>query len=159
MDQTQNPLPPLEERFSFLAHRINAQLTRICNPMFRKWNVDIDMSRMLVMLKQQGEMTAGEIVDFMALPQSTVSYQIKRLEKLGYIKRASSREDSRVVVARLTASGKKVAEESNELSREITAVMVDAISEMDGDALRAGLQKMDSVLTEFRDVEGVKNHA
>lgn len=81
--------------------------------------------------------------------------QIKRLEKLGYIDRKSSREDSRIVVANLTDSGRKVADESNGLSRQITSVMVAAITDIDGDVLRSGLQKMDDVLTEFRAVDKV----
>ena len=147
------PLPPIEERYSFLMHRINAHMARICNPMFRHWQVDIDMARMLVVLKQEGAMAAGDIVRFMALPQSTVSHQLKRLEKLGYVERFIGAKDSRVMVASLTARGREVAEESNELSRKVTSAMVEAIADMDGVAVRTALKTMDRVLADLREVE------
>lgn len=147
------PLPPIEERYSFLMHRINAHLARICNPMFRHWQVDIDMARMLVVLKQEGDMAAGEIVRFMALPQSTISHQLKRLEKLGYVERSIGARDSRVMVASLTARGREVAAESNELSRKVTSAMVAAIAHMDGAAVRSALKTMDKALAELREVE------
>ena len=50
--------------------------------------VDIDLARMVAVLDQQGDMTAGEIVRVMALPQSTISHRLKRLESLGYIRHA-----------------------------------------------------------------------
>ena len=54
-------LPPVEERISFLIHRINAQLARLCNPMFRRWRVDIDMARILAVLGQEGPLGAGDV--------------------------------------------------------------------------------------------------
>ena len=80
-------LPPLMDRISFLTHRLNALMARACNPYFQVWGVDLVMSRMMVVMLEHGPLPAGEIVRIMALPQSTVSHQIKRLEKLGYVER------------------------------------------------------------------------
>ena len=145
-------LPPVEERVSFLIHRINAQLARLCNPMFRRWRVDIDMARILAVLGQEGPLGAGDIVRIMALPQSTVSHQLKRLEQLGYLTRAPESKDSRIIVATLTLDGQAVARESNDLSRAVTSVMTQAIADMDGPVFRATLKQMDRVLTELRSV-------
>jgi DNA-binding transcriptional ArsR family regulator len=78
-------LPALADRISFLMHRINAQMQRICNPRFERWGVDLVTSRMLVALLERGQMSSGDIVRLMALPQSTISHQLKRLEALGYV--------------------------------------------------------------------------
>lgn len=41
---------PLLERDSFLVHRFNAQMLRVCDPHFQKWGVDLVASRMMVAL-------------------------------------------------------------------------------------------------------------
>lgn len=146
-------LSRVEERYSFLIHRIEAHLTRICNPRFRRWKVDIDMARMLAVLDQEGRMAAGDIVRVMALPQSTVSHQLKRLDKLGYLTRTPDPLDSRMVVATLTPEGRTVARQSNALSREITSILTDALAGLDAQVFRETLKRMDAVLAEKRAVD------
>lgn len=153
MAQTAPVTPRVEERYSFLIHRINAQLARICNPKFRRWQVDIDMARMLAVLNQDESMAAGDIVRVMALPQSTVSHQLKRLEKLGYLARTPDPGDSRMIVATLTPEGRAVARDSNALSREVTSVLVEALAGMDGQAFRETLKRMDAILAAKRAVD------
>lgn len=141
---------PLLERVSFLVHRVNAQMLRICNPHFQKWGVDLVTSRMMVALLENGSLTAGEIVQLMALPQSTISHQLKRLEKLGYITRESGEADSRIVIARLTSEGRKIAREANALSREVVAQMLHEISDRDAENIRSSLKQMDRALAAMR---------
>jgi len=145
-------VPRVEERFSFLIHRINAQLARICNPRFRRWKVDIDMARMLAVLDQEGAMAAGDMVRVMALPQSTVSHQLKRLEKLGYLARTLDPRDSRMVIATLTPDGRAVAREANALSRQVTSYLIQALDDLDGQTFRETLKRMDAVLAAKRTV-------
>ncbi len=140
------PLPPLPDRISFLMHRINAQMQRICNPRFERWGVDLVTSRMLVALLERGQMSSGDIVRLMALPQSTISHQLKRLEALGYVARSTDLVDSRIVIATLTDSGRTVATAANELSRSVTDTLLDAIGEKEVEAMRAALKRMDHAL-------------
>lgn len=137
---------PIERRHSFLIHRINAHLARLCNPMFRRWRVDIDLARTLAVLDEKGELAAGDIVRIMAQPQSTISHQLKRLEKLGYIRRAPSPKDSRISIVALTDAGQSVARECNALSREVGAVLEAALAGPDSEALAAALGRIDGRL-------------
>lgn len=98
-------------------------------------------------------MAAGDIVRVMALPQSTVSHQLKRLDKLGYLTRTPDPLDSRIVVATLTLEGRTVARQSNALSREITSVLTDTLAGLDAQVFRATLKRMDAVLAEKRAVD------
>ena len=140
------PLPPLQDRISFLMHRINAQMLRICNPRFERWGVDLVTSRMLVALLERGPMSSGDIVRTMALPQSTISHQIKRLEALGYVVRSADPIDSRIVMATLTETGRPVAKAANELSRSVTDTLLDAIGNDEVEPIRAALKRMDQAL-------------
>jgi DNA-binding MarR family transcriptional regulator len=139
-------LPPLAERISFLVHRVGAHMARISNPWFQEAGVDLVTSRMIVLLAERGELTAGEIVKVMALPQSTISHQLKRLEGLGYLTREVGPDDSRIVIARLTPQGVEVARRSNALSREVVGALVAAIGEDDLPTVRAALKRADAAL-------------
>jgi len=141
-----NSPPPLAERISFLVHRVSAHMARISNPWFQEAGVDLVTSRMIVLLAERGELTAGEIVKVMALPQSTISHQLKRLEGLGYLTREVGSEDSRIVIARLTPQGIEVARRSNALSREVVDELVSAIGEDDLPIVRAALKRADAAL-------------
>lgn len=142
--------PPLLERVSFLVHRVNAQMLRVCNPHFQKWGVDLVTSRMMVALLENETLSAGEIVKLMALPQSTISHQLKRLEKLGYITRENSAADSRIVIAKLTDKGRLIAIEANALSRRVVNQMLQSIAGDDAQTIRIGLKEMDKALASMR---------
>jgi MarR family transcriptional regulator, organic hydroperoxide resistance regulator len=106
----------LEDRVSFLTHRINARLVQLCNPVIAHYNLDLYSSRIIVALAEKQAMKVGELVDLMALPQSTMSHQLKRLEQDGYVRRTRSDSDNRTVVITLTEKGRSVAEACNQLS-------------------------------------------
>ena len=133
-------LPPIEQRLTFLMHRISAQLARICNPMFREMQIDIVEARILVILLEKGAVIAGDIVRIMALPQSTISHQVKRLERRGYVTRKTARADSRSVMVSLSPAGRDVAERCNALSRDVYRTMMSGITADEAEALRSQLE-------------------
>ena len=148
MDPPNEPdlLPPLADRVSFLVHRINAHLLRVTNPLLRKWGIDLIESRLLAVLFERGPLSAGEIVAIMALPQSTVSHQTKRLEKIGYVSRASGKQDSRMVITALTELGREIASEGSEISRAVTDQIREAIGDGELELVRASLKRVDAML-------------
>ena len=148
MDQPNDSdlLPPLVDRVSFLVHRINAHLLRVTNPLLRKWGIDLIESRLLAVLFERGPLSAGEIVAIMALPQSTVSHQTKRLEKIGYVSRASGKQDSRMVITALTELGREIASEGSEISRAVTDQIREAIGDGQLELVRASLKRVDAML-------------
>jgi MarR family transcriptional regulator, organic hydroperoxide resistance regulator len=135
-------LPPLEERATFLIHRFNAKLSQACQPVFADYELDLYSSRILVALTQYEMLSVGALVELMALPQSTISHQLKRLDKIGYIQRTRSREDNRSVEVRLTPLGRKVAETCNQLSREIYLAAVETFSDAEIETLSSLLKRM-----------------
>jgi DNA-binding MarR family transcriptional regulator len=135
-------LPPLEERPTFLIHRVNAKLAQACNPVFKEHDLDLYSSRILVALSQHGKLNVGALVELMALPQSTISHQLKRLERAGCIRRTRSKEDNRSVDVTLTRKGEGIAATCNELSREIYLAAVASFTEAEIATLRALLIRM-----------------
>jgi MarR family transcriptional regulator, organic hydroperoxide resistance regulator len=135
-------LPPIDDRISFLMHRIEAQLAAVCNPHFRHLDVVLHNSRMLVILLENGQARVAELVNRMVLPQSTISHQLRELEKRDLITRTTDRTDSRSTIVQLTPKGRRGANECNALSSEIYEVMVEGLS-------RADLARL---LTQLRDI-------
>lgn len=144
---------PVQGRCSFLIHRINAHLARLCSPMFRRWHVDIDLARLLAVLDQEGSMAVGDIARVIALPASTIAHQLSRLEALGYIIRAPDGSDSRVVMVSLSGSGEAVARECNTLSREVNDVLVAALAELKESELAEALARIDSRLAALSTID------
>lgn len=132
---------PLEDRVSFLTHRINARLQNLCNPVIAPYRLDLYSSRIIVALAEKGAMKVGELVDLMALPQSTMSHQLKRLEKDGYVLRTRSDTDNRTVVITLTNKGVDVAETCNRLSDSVMSSISKELSAEELELLTDLLQR------------------
>jgi DNA-binding MarR family transcriptional regulator len=135
-------LPPLEERATFLIHRVNAKLAQACNPVFAEHDIDLYSSRIVVALSQHRKLNVGALVELMALPQSTISHQLKRLEKNGHVLRTRSKEDNRAVEVTLTPEGERLAETCNQLSRTIYLAAVASFSDEEVELLQRLLQHM-----------------
>lgn len=143
---------PLEDRVSFLTHRINAHLQQVCNPLIAPLQLDLYSSRIIVAIAEKGPMKVGELVELMALPQSTMSHQLKRLERDEYVLRTRSDADNRTVVITLTQKGQDVAEINNQLSDIILAHVSKELSPDEIKLLTELLQRVFSSLPKVGDV-------
>lgn len=149
MPKSSKPLPPLDERISFLIHRISARVFLICNPYFRDYGIDLHNSRMLVILMEHEEARVGDLVTRMVLPQSTISHQIRQLESRGLVKRKRAEDDSRAVTVSLTKKGREVAQLCNDLSTDVYQAMVEGMSQPELKQLRQQLRDIFDRLDKF----------
>jgi len=147
-----NERRPLEERVSFLTHRINAQLQQVCNPLIADHKLDLYSSRIIVAIAEKGPLKVGELVDLMALPQSTMSHQLKRMERDDYVRRTRSETDNRTVVITLTQKGADVAEICNGLSDVIMTNVSKELSPAEIELLSSLLQRVFASLPKVGDV-------
>lgn len=136
------PAPPVYGRVSFAIHQLGAQMARICNPLFRKYGVDVLTTRILVLVLEREAMAIGDMVKLLCLPQSTISHQVKRLEGMRYLARTRDARDRRVVSVMLTATGQLVAEACNALSVEVYRMMVGDMPDDQVETIRADLAAM-----------------
>ncbi|NTU33002.1 MarR family transcriptional regulator [Brevibacillus sp. HB1.1] len=73
-----------------------------------------DLSTLLILLFR-GDLTMSELAQEMGAPLSSMTSIAKRLERKGYIARATSVEDQRVKLVTLTQPGKQLAKESEQM--------------------------------------------
>lgn len=137
---------PLQDRLSFAIHRINSLLQQLANPLFQEFGLDMVTSRVMVAILEREAVTVGELAELLATPQPTVSHQVKRLDRLGYLSREPGRPDSRRVLLRLTPRGREVARSLDAYSREVMGLLEAAIGEGELGRVRAAMARMDHAL-------------
>lgn len=118
----------LEGRISLLVHRLNSRFTQIANQLVRTRDLNMYDARILLFLLERKEMRVGELVEAMALPQSTISHQISRLKDRKLIHRRRKRGDNRAVAVSLTTLGEEAARASESFSRFVQSRIEDNLS-------------------------------
>ncbi len=141
--------PDIETRPTFIVHQLNAELARICNPLFKTFGVDLITSRILVLILEKENIGVGEIVRLMALPQSTVSHQVKRLAEQGFVVRKADAADKRLFSVHLTPQGTAVAQACNAMSQDIYRRLFSDLSTQQMQALNESLMLMAQCLAAF----------
>jgi DNA-binding MarR family transcriptional regulator len=108
---------------------------------------------MLVLLLERGNARVGDLVSSMVLPQSTISHQLRELEKRKLIRRTPGITDSRSVIVELTARGKRVARQCNDLSAHVFEAMIGGLPPAELERLRRQLRKIYANLDQLHAVE------
>lgn len=149
-DVDERDAPPTHRRVTFLVSRVNARIGQVANPLFREHRLDLVTSRILALLVDREAMRVGELVEAMALPQSTVSHQIQRLEKRGLLRKRRPDDDQRAVAVSLTAKGRRIALRCSRLSLSVYRHLAAGLAESEIVALTALLDKAFATLDSFR---------
>ncbi|MFC4104137.1 MarR family winged helix-turn-helix transcriptional regulator [Paenibacillus xanthanilyticus] len=77
-----------------------------------------DLSTLLILLFR-GDSTMTELASEMGAPLSSMTSIAKRLERKGYIARATSAQDQRVKLVTLTQEGRAIAKESEQMMMSV----------------------------------------
>lgn len=88
-------------------YRITSQFNRSLRKRLKRSGINIGRWRVLAVLKDNGRMNIGQIVERTIIEQPTVSRIVDQLEREGLAKREISEEDSRFVQVMLTGAGEK----------------------------------------------------
>lgn len=96
---------------------------------------------------EAGRLGTGRLVEALMIPQSTISHQIQRLEKIGYVVRERSADDQRMVTLHLTSRGEEVASACNKVSVEVYQAMVEQLTPARIESARAAMDLMLDSLT------------
>jgi len=91
----------------YLVYRITNQFNRSLRTRLKRSGINIGRWRVLAVLKDNGRMNIGQIVDRTIIEQPTVSRIVAQLEREGLVYRETSDEDSRFVQVMLTQAGER----------------------------------------------------
>jgi DNA-binding MarR family transcriptional regulator len=145
--------PTLDARLSYKVSRVHAMLVRVANPVYSRLDIEFFSARLLIFLLEHGELRVGELVELANMAQSTVSQQLKSLDKRKLIKRLRSAEDNRSVKVVLTPKGHQVAKQCNTLSHSVYRQMVEGLGPGDAQKFDALLDRVYEILVDFERVQ------
>lgn len=140
------PRLPLAERLTFKIHRIAARVALIGSHHFEELGLNHYSARILVMLRELGEVRAGQLTELMLQPQSTISTQLRALQKRKLIRRRRSPQDNRAVIVTLTEEGRNVADNCDALSLRVQAALARGMTEEEARNGYAFLEKIEQLL-------------
>lgn len=146
-------LPALENRLTFLVHAVGARIAAVGNRHFRAHDLNHFSARILVLLLQYDELRAGELVELMVLPQSTISSQLQALHAKRLIRRRRSRIDNRSVIVTLTPAGQELARDCDGLSLLVNQALLEDVSDKEKKVAFAFLRKVNASLLELEQQE------
>lgn len=96
----------------------------------------------LVCLYEQDKMTMKDIADKIHRTRPTVTVLVDKLEKLGYIKREISQEDSRYTYITLTKKGQDFKPIFEKISEDLNNLLYKNLTEEESNILENLLQKV-----------------
>jgi len=107
----------LREFLCFAVYATGHAFNRVYQPLLKELNLTYSQFIAMILLWDQDDQTVGELGRKLSLQSNTLTPMLKRLEALGYVKRARDTVDERQVSISLTDSGRKLRTRASEIVR------------------------------------------
>ena len=110
---------PLElgDFLCFAVYVTGHAFNRVYQPLLKELNLTYSQFIAMILLWAQDDQTVGELGRKLSLQSNTLTPMLKRLETLGYIKRARDTADERQVRISLTDAGRRLRTRASEIVR------------------------------------------
>ncbi|MDQ0173128.1 MarR family winged helix-turn-helix transcriptional regulator [Paenibacillus tundrae] len=89
----------------------------------------------LMFLYREDALSIKMLAERVQRTQPTVTVLVNKLEKLGYVERSKTAEDSRVTMIRLTEQGRKLEPVFNQVSKQINEMIYSGLSDEQAEQL------------------------
>ena len=107
---SKNPNPcenlMLDNQLCFALHSTSLLMTKVYKPLLQALGLTYPQYLAMMVLWEEDGLTVGEISSRLLTDPGSLTPLLKRLEAEGLLSRTRSREDERVVVVELTATGR-----------------------------------------------------
>ncbi len=135
----------LDNQLCFALYSTSLTMTKVYKPLLDKLGVTYSQYVVLLALWERDEVMVSELGERVYLDSGTLTPLLKRLELLGLIRRNRSSEDERRVLVSLTAKGRALQAQTD----EVTAGLVRAVqcSAEEVKLLTRRLQKLRALLS------------
>ncbi|TAN62577.1 MarR family transcriptional regulator [bacterium] len=105
-------------------------------------NISLPQILTLDLLKARGSMRMGELAKYLSVSMAAATGIADRLVRSGFVSRAGSNQDRRIVNISITTKGKKVAQEFNRARQKTIIEVFGALSGTDRDKYLELLNKI-----------------
>ena len=103
----------LENQLCFPLYTASRLVVRSYTPLLKKLEITYPQYLVMLVLWEHKTLAVTQITKLLLLDTSTLTPLLKRLEKMGYIRRKRSESDERVVMIGLTEKGEKLQQEAS----------------------------------------------
>lgn len=107
----------LQDFLCFAVYASGHAFNRVYHPLLKELNLTYSQFIAMIILWDHGDQTVGELGRRLYLQSNTLTPMLKRLETLGYIKRARDTADERQVWVSLTDAGRRLRIRASEIVR------------------------------------------
>jgi DNA-binding MarR family transcriptional regulator len=107
----------LDDFLCFAVYATGHAFNRVYQPLLKGLNLTYSQFIAMILLWDRDDQTVGELGRQLSLQSNTLTPMLKRLETLGYIRRARDKADERQVFISLTDAGRKLRARASEIVR------------------------------------------
>ena len=115
----QNDSLKLENQLCFPLYAAARKVVNLYTPLLKPLGITYTQYIVFLALWEQDEMTVGELGKKLHLDNGTLTPLLKKLETMGYVNRARSAQDERVVIVTLTPEGHAFQEKVKEIPGKV----------------------------------------
>lgn len=102
----------LDNQLCFTLYATSREITKLYRPLLDKLNLTYPQYLVMLALWEKDKVTVNELGEKLFLDSGTLTPLLKRMEAIGYVLRARSKEDERRVLISLTDIGRALREEA-----------------------------------------------
>ena len=113
----------LDNQLCFPLYAAARKVVSLYSPYLAPLGLTYTQYLVFLILWETDGIPVGEICDRLMLDNGTLSPLLKKLEKGGYLERARSEKDDRVVIVSLTEKGRVLQEQAKDVPREVGACL------------------------------------
>ena len=135
----------LDNQLCFALHSTSLLMTKVYKPLLQALGLTYPQYLAMMVLWEEDGLTVGEISSRLLTDPGSLTPLLKRLEAEGLLSRTRSREDERVVVVELTATGRALQDKAMGIPHCIlgaSGLTIERLQEIQGEliGLRSNLQ-------------------
>ena len=109
----------LDNQLCFPLYAAARNVTSLYTPYLKPLGLTYTQYIVFLVLWEQDGIPVGEICEKLLLDNGTLSPLLKKMEQAGYVERARSAEDDRVVIITLTKKGRQLQEQAKDVPAKV----------------------------------------
>ncbi|WDF54214.1 MarR family winged helix-turn-helix transcriptional regulator [Mucilaginibacter sp. KACC 22063] len=120
----------LENQICFPAYAFSRNLTNLYRPLLAQLDITYPQYLVLMVLWEHKEQSVNQLCEKLYLDTGTLTPLLKRLEQKALLNRTRSKQDERMVMISLTATGIQLKEKAKHIPMELVKCMNVSIDEL-----------------------------
>lgn len=119
MEYDYKEMMKLKNQLCFPLYAAAREIVGLYTPYLKPLGLTYTQYLVFLVLWEKDGITVGEICEKLILDNGTLSPLLKKMEKDGFLKKARSKEDDRVVIISLTEKGREMQQKAKDVPRRV----------------------------------------